>query len=209
LERGYKVLILTNAMRPMMRGKMQQGLLALNDAFPGKLTLRVSVDHFDALLHDAERGEGAFEKTLKGMKWLRDHGFRMAVAGRSIMSESEAESRAGFADFFARHGFDIDAHDPAMTVLFPEMDVTVEVPEITIACWDILGKSPDSLMCASSRMVVKRKGADRPAVLACTLLPYTPEFELGHSLSDAEGDVALNHPHCAKFCVLGGASCSA
>ena len=53
LERGYKVLILTNAMRPMMRGKMQQGLLALNDAFPGKLTLRVSVDHFDALLHDA------------------------------------------------------------------------------------------------------------------------------------------------------------
>jgi uncharacterized Fe-S cluster-containing radical SAM superfamily protein len=209
LERGYDVLILTNAMRPMMRRKMQQGLLALNAAFPGKLTLRVSVDHVDARLHDAERGEGSFEKTVTGMTWLRDHGFRMAVAGRSIMSESHAESRAGFAAFFARHGFDIDADDPAMTVLFPEMDVTVEVPEITTACWGILGKSPDSLMCASSRMVVKRKGAERPAVLACTLLPYSPEFELGHSLSDAEGDVALNHPHCAKFCVLGGASCSA
>jgi uncharacterized Fe-S cluster-containing radical SAM superfamily protein len=209
LERGYKVLILTNAMRPMMRRKMQQGLLALNGAFPGKLTLRVSVDHVDARLHDAERGEGSFDKTLAGMKWLRDHGVRMAVAGRSIMSESEAESRAGFAAFYARHGFEIDAHDPAMTVLFPEMDVTVEVPEITTACWDILGKSPDSLMCASSRMVVKRKGAERPAVLACTLLPYSPEFELGQSLGEAEGDVALNHPHCAKFCVLGGASCSA
>jgi len=46
-------------------------------------------------------------------------------------------------------------------------------------------------------------------VLACTLLPYTEEFELGHSLEEAEKDVALNHPHCAKFCVLGGASCSA
>jgi hypothetical protein len=58
-------------------------------------------------------------------------------------------------------------------------------------------------------MVVKRKGADKPAVLACTLLPYDAEFELGHSLAEAEKDVALNHPHCAKFCVLGGASCSA
>ena len=64
------------------------------------------------------------------------------------------------------------------------------------------------MMCASSRMVVKRRGAARPAVLACTLLPHEPEFELGHTLAEAEGAVALNHPHCAKFCVLGGASCS-
>jgi hypothetical protein len=85
----------------------------------------------------------------------------------------------------------------------------VEVPEITTACWGILNKSPDGLMCASSRMVIKRKGAKRPAVLACTLLPYDPQFELGATLAEAEQDVALNHPHCAKFCVLGGASCSA
>ena len=96
-----------------------------------------------------------------------------------------------------------------MTVLFPEMDETVEVPEITTSCWGILDKSPDDIMCASSRMVVKRKGAEKPAVLACTLLPYDAEFELGFSLEEAEKDVVLNHPHCAKFCVLGGASCSA
>ena len=34
-------------------------------------------------------------------------------------------------------------------------------------------------------------------------------IELGETLEEAEQDVALNHPHCAKFCVLGGASCSA
>ena len=209
LLRGYDVLILTNAMRPMMRRKMRDGLLDLNARFPGKMTLRVSVDHHDPRLHDQERGVGAFDKTLKGMEWLRDNGFRMAVAGRSVMAESDAESRAGYAAFFAEHGFDIDPHDPAMTVLFPEMDMSVEVPEITTACWGILNKSPDALMCSSSRMVVKRKGSDRPAVLACTLLPYSPEFELGETLADAEGSVMLNHPHCAKFCVLGGASCSA
>ncbi|MCR8827205.1 radical SAM protein [Pseudosulfitobacter koreensis] len=209
LERGYDVLILTNAMRPMMRKTMQDGLLALNADYPGKLTMRISVDHHRAELHDAERGTGSFAKTLKGMEWLRDHGFRMAVAGRSVFEEDEVTSRAGYAEFYARHGFNIDAQDPGMTVLFPEMDEEVEVPEITTACWGILNKSPDAVMCSSSRMVVKRKGAKRPAVLACTLLPYAPEFELGETLKDAEGPVALNHPHCAKFCVLGGASCSA
>jgi hypothetical protein len=64
-------------------------------------------------------------------------------------------------------------------------------------------------MCASSRMIVKRKGAPRPAVIACTLLPYNGEFELGDTLAAARRTVQLNHPHCARFCVLGGASCSA
>jgi len=209
LAAGYEVLILTNAMLPMMRKKMQAGLLRLNAAYPGKLTLRISVDHYDPALHDAERGTGAFAKTVTGMTWLSDNGFTMAVAGRSIFGVSEADSRAGYGAFYAEHSFSIDAQDPAMTVLFPEMDETVEVPEITTACWGILDKSPDAVMCASSRMVVKRRGATRPAVLACTLLPYAPEFELGETLEQAERDVALNHPHCAKFCVLGGASCSA
>jgi hypothetical protein len=89
------------------------------------------------------------------------------------------------------------------------MDARVDVPEITEACWGILHKSPSDVMCASSRMVVKRRGADAPVVVACTLTPYDPGFELGSSLKDALGEIALNHPHCAKFCVLGGASCSA
>lgn len=209
LERGFEVLILTNAMRPMMRKSMRDGLLGLQADYPEKLTLRISVDHYRPDLHDEERGLGSFAKTLDGMHWLRDHGFKMAIAGRTLWDHDEVESRAGYAAFFAEHGFDIDAQNPGQTVLFPEMDETVEVPEITTACWGILNKSPDAVMCSSSRMVVKRKGAEKPAVLACTLLPYEAEFELGQTLEEAEADVHLNHAHCAKFCVLGGASCSA
>jgi hypothetical protein len=88
------------------------------------------------------------------------------------------------------------------------MDESADVPEITEACWGILGKSPADVMCSSSRMVVKFKGAARPSVIACTLLPYDPRFDLGPSLAGARGSVALNHPHCAKFCVLGGGACS-
>ena len=209
LSAGYEVLVLTNAMRPMMRAKIQDGLKRLNEAFPGKLTLRVSLDHWSEKMHDDERGAGAYQKTLEGMRWIRDAGIQMTVAGRSVWHESDASAREGYAEIYAKNNFDIDPQHPAKTVLFPEMDVTVEVPEITTACWGLLNKSPEDIMCASSRMVVKRKGSAKPAVLACTLLPYSPEFELGETLAEAEGDVALNHPHCAKFCVLGGASCSA
>jgi hypothetical protein len=209
LERGYEVLVLTNAMQPMMRPHVQAGLLELRAAFGDKLTLRISLDHWSEANHDAVRGTGGFRRTLEGMQWLRDNGFRMTVAGRTIWEESEAEARTAYGRLFAEHGFGIDAQNPGETVLFPEMDESVEVPEITTACWGILGKSPEDVMCASSRMVVKRKGANAPAVIACTLLPYEPEFEMGRTLAEAEAPVQLNHPHCAKFCVLGGASCSA
>lgn len=209
LARGYDVLVLTNAMAPMMRPKVKSGLRELVAQYGDKLTLRVSLDHHQAEIHDAERGKGAFDKSLRGVDWLASIGARLAVAGRIEMAESETEARTGYAALYAAQGWNVDAFDHGMTVLFPEMDENAEVPEITTACWSILNKSPDAVMCASSRMVVKRKGAAQPAVLACTLLPYDPQFELGTTLADAERDVSLNHPHCAKFCVLGGASCSA
>ena len=208
LERGFSVLVLTNAMLPMMRRHMRDGLAELNAAYPGKMTLRISLDHHSAKMHDLERGEGSFEKTLIGMRWLRDVGIKMAVAGRTLWDETDMDARAGFAALYQAEGFDIDAHAPAETVLFPEMTGTLDVPEITTACWGILNKDPRELMCSNARMVVRRKGADAPAVLACTLLAYDPQFELGPTLQDANRDVRLNHPHCAKFCVLGGASCS-
>ncbi|MCV6597750.1 MAG: radical SAM protein, partial [Mangrovicoccus sp.] len=89
LRRGYDVLILTNAMQPMMRKKMRAGLEMLHSAYPGKLVLRVSLDHHSAAHHDAERGKGSFDRSLAGMDWLRDTGIPMAVAGRSLWGEDE------------------------------------------------------------------------------------------------------------------------
>ncbi len=103
----------------------------------------------------------------------------------------------------------MDARDRAALVLLPEMDETVDVPEITASCWGILGVDPDDVMCATSRMVVKRKGATRRSCCPARSCPYDTCFELGETLADAVGEVALNHPYCAKFCVLGGGSCSA
>ncbi|MEM9336455.1 MAG: radical SAM protein [Patescibacteria group bacterium] len=208
LSRGFRVLVLTNAMQPMMRPKVRQELTRLIKQYGERLTFRVSLDHYSAEVHDHERGSGAFDMSLAGMRWLHEQHALLAVAGRQVMAENEAEARSGFATLFAEEGFTIDADKPDELVLFPEMDEQVEVPEITTACWRILDKRSTDVMCASSRMVVKRKGAKQPVVLACTLLAYHQAFELGHTLAEADRPVALNHPHCAKFCVLGGASCS-
>jgi len=209
LERGYKVLVLTNAMAPMMRPRVKKGLLALRERFGDALTLRISIDHHTADLHDRERGQGSFLRMMRGMRWLAQEGFRLDAAGRTCWGEDESAARAGYAALFADTGVEIDADDPSRCILFPEMDDAVEVPEITGACWGILNKSPADIMCATSRMVVRRKGADTPAVLACTLLAYDDQFELGATLEEAEKPIKLNHPHCAKFCVLGGGSCTA
>ncbi|MGE4220950.1 MAG: radical SAM protein [Alphaproteobacteria bacterium] len=206
LARGFRVLVLTNAMRPMM--KQADALLALRARFGDRLALRVSLDHYEASRHEAVRGPRSWAPALDGLRWLAREGFAPDVAGRLCWNEPEAGMRAGFARLFAAEGIDLDAADPARLVLFPEMDPTRDVPEITTACWGILGLSPAAVMCASSRMVVKRKGAARPAVVACTLLPYDPQFELGSTLAEAARPVPLNHPHCARFCVLGGAACS-
>ena len=209
LRRGYEVLVLTNAMRPMMRKSVLAGLSELIEAYRDKLTFRISLDHWSADFHEKERGKGSFEISLKGMRWLRDAGATMTVAGRTMWDEPEAAARLGYGALYATEGFNIDAQHPGKTVLFPEINGDpAEVPEITDACWGILDVAPTSVMCSSSRMVVKRKGAETPAVVACTLLPYDPQFELGSSLEEAEAPVKLNHPHCSKFCVLGGASCS-
>ncbi|MEM9619892.1 MAG: radical SAM protein [Pseudomonadota bacterium] len=208
LDRGFSVLVLTNAMRPMMRPRMQEQLLSLHKRFGKTLALRVSLDHYSADRHDEERGPGTFAVGMEGLIWLARHGFTFSVAGRTLWNEDEAEMRHGFAALFEKTGISLDAHAPEDLILFPEMDETAPVPEITAECWSLLDKSPADMMCASSRMLVKRKGADAPAVLSCTLLPYDPQFEMGKTLKEASAPVKLNHPHCAKFCVLGGASCS-
>ena len=207
LTRGFDVLVLSNAMRPMRRFETQ--LLDLHARFGAQLTFRVSLDHHTKAIHEAERGPNSWDKAIDGLKWLSSNGFSIAIAGRIARHESMADEHDGYRALFAEHGLRIDADDPERLVLFPEMDATADIAEISESCWGILGKSPADIMCASSRMVVKRKGEATPRVAACTLLPYDSGFDMGETLVEASQAVSLNHPHCARFCVLGGASCSA
>jgi uncharacterized Fe-S cluster-containing radical SAM superfamily protein len=217
LERGFEVLVLTNAMLPMQRPHIKKQLIELKGVYGNQLTLRVSIDHFTETLHEIERGPDTFKKTIDGMNWLSANSFRIAIAGRTCWNETDASARAGYGELIAANSWPVDPLDDKQLMLLPEMDAAYDGPEITTKCWDILHKSPSDMMCATSRMVVKRKGSAAPVVLPCTLLPYDEAFEMGSTLDSAgrangpmfeRGAVKLCHKNCAKFCVLGGGSCS-
>lgn len=206
LSRGFRTLVLTNAMRPMTR--WGDRLAEIGDRYRERLVVRVSIDHYSRELHESERGEGSWEPMIDGLRWLAERDFEVAIAGRTFWEEDEESLRAGFARLAERLGLELDAGNPSDLVLFPEMDLEADVPEITRGCWDVLDVSPGEIMCASSRMVVRRRDAEEASVVSCTLLPYSEEFELGATLAEAVKPVSLNHPYCAAFCVLGGGSCS-
>ncbi|NKB43027.1 MAG: radical SAM protein [Alphaproteobacteria bacterium] len=206
LTRGFKVTVLTNAMMPML--KSASTLEEIGSRHGDQLIVRVSLDHYTKDGHEAERGGRSWDPALEGLSWLNEHDIKIHVAGRTFIDEDETNARRGYNALFARLNLSIDAHNPSELVLFPEMDATLDVPEITTECWGILDVDPETVMCSTSRMIVKRKGTHTPAVIACTLLPYDEQFEMGQTLLDAAKSVSLNHPHCARFCVLGGAACS-
>ena len=206
LSRRLGVLVLTNAMRPMM--KHAEGLLDLRNRYGNQLALRVSVDHFRPELHEEERGARSWTLMMRGLHWLYQNEFNLHLAARLRWGDDERTMRDGFERLMRRQKIKLDVWDPQRLVLFPEMNESADTPEITTDCWNSLGVRPEDQMCATSRMVVKRRGAKRPTVVSCTLLPYADAFDLGPTLANALGDIPLNHPHCSRFCVLGGGKCA-
>ncbi len=195
-------------MQPLQRQRIQQSLLALNKQYSSQLTLRVSIDHFQPDIHERQRGKDSWFPMINGLKWLSDNHFSIDIAGRTFSQQNETELRQGYAELFRKHRINLDAMSAKQLVLFPEMEENTDVPEITTACWEIISNKPENIMCSSSRMIVKRKGAATPSVVACTLLPYEKEFEFASTLKESAKRVYLNHHYCASFCVLGGGSCS-
>ena len=203
LSKNFKVLVLSNAMKPMLN--IKEDLLKLNHQ---NLVIRVSIDHYQKEKHEEVRGKNTFDVMMKGLLWLNSNNFNYTLATRLLWGEEEDQLRNNFNQFIDKYNLKLDAKSKQQLVTFVEMDKKVDTPEITTACWNILGKDPDDIMCSWSRMVVKKKGMLKPSVIACTLLPYEDEFDLGQSLTNSLQKIYLNHKHCSKFCVLGGSSCS-
>ncbi|MEW5850781.1 MAG: radical SAM protein [Myxococcota bacterium] len=70
-----RVTVLSNAM--IIRGKRLEQLCAVNSP---RLFIQVSVDDVEPGVHDAYRGDGAWEKTMEGIKLLRSNGVQVRVA---------------------------------------------------------------------------------------------------------------------------------
>src|SRR5438094_8476294 len=120
LARGFRTLVLTNAMKPMH--KMKPALLALHRRHGERVAIRVSLDHYGRGVHEAERGRRSWQPTIDGLLWLAANGFAVSIASRRLSGETEAEIRRGFAGLFTELGLAIDADDPLALTVFSEMD---------------------------------------------------------------------------------------
>ena len=203
LSKGLKTLVLSNAMKPMLN--RVEEIKKVNHK---NLTVRVSIDHYEKSKHEEIRGKNTYDIMMKGLKWLDENDFNYALATRLLWNETEEELRKNFGIFVKNNHLKLNTNSKQELVTFAEMDESVDTPEITTSCWDILKKDPKDIMCSSSRMIVKKKDLKKPSVIACTLLPYDEEFDLGQTLTNSLQKIYLNHKHCSKFCVLGGSSCS-
>ncbi|MBT3234403.1 MAG: radical SAM protein [Bdellovibrionales bacterium] len=207
LSRGLSLLILSNGAAPLKRALPR--LLPLWDQYGSKLVVRISLDHYTAQLHDRQRGTGSFDQAIATIVQLAQHNCHFTIATRSQSGESPAAIQYHFKQMLADYAITFDPFVSDNLTIFPEMDSSAvdDLPEISTDCWNKIERKPAELMCASSRMVIKRRGEQQPVVTACTLLPYQSQFELGSTLKEGVRPVYLNHPFCAQFCVLGGASC--
>ena len=203
LRKRLKVLVLSNAMKPMLNRTKE--LIKLNHS---NLTIRVSIDHYEKEKHEEIRGKNTYDVMMQGLKWLNENNFNYTLATRLLWNEKEEDLRKNFGTFIKNNNLRLDTNSPKELVTFAEMDEKIDTPEITTSCWDILNKDPNDVMCSWSRMVVRKKNSKNPSVIACTLLPYADEFDLGETLTNSLQKIYLNHKHCSKFCVLGGSSCS-
>ena len=180
LDNGFKTLVLTNAMKPMLNNK--NDLFRLNHL---NLTIRVSIDHYLKEKHELIRGPNSWAPMIEGLKWLSKNNFNYCLATRLMWNEDEKTTRENFKTFIKDNELKINADSKIQLVTFAEMDEKSDTPEITTECWKILNKNQSEVMCSSSRMIVKKKENDYPSVIACTLLPYNSEFDLGNTLKES------------------------
>jgi sulfatase maturation enzyme AslB (radical SAM superfamily) len=197
-------LVLTNATEPLLN-RLHQVAPLIEKPFP--LSFRVSLDHPDAAKHDAFRGSGNFQLSLKTMGQLHRLGFKVSIARQGTADEDADAVNRAFRPFF--EGADLPEDTPIVVFFeFHEPSSNPNVPYITESCMTTYKTeaSRDQMMCNFSKMVVKQGG--RMRVYACTLVDDDEDFDMGNSLAESmDTRVMLKHHRCYT-CFDSGTSCS-
>ena len=197
-------LVLTNGTEPVL-----QRLPAIESlgGLPHPVSFRVSIDYADEARHDAGRGVGSFRKAWRGLEELHRRGFKVSVARQRDAGEDTEAVDGVFRDLCVQHGLPAGAH----IVSFPDFltpGAHPRVPVITENCMTTYHteETRGNFMCHFSKMVIKKNS--RMRVYACTLVDDDESYDLGGSLSEAEGvRVMLRHHRCYS-CFAHGSSCS-
>lgn len=197
-------LVLTNATEPLIK---RIGQLESLRSLAHPLHFRVSLDHYDAAMHDSGRGAGMFDQALEGMRLLHAMGFHLSVANQIMPDIPPDETAQRFAEVFSNAGLPEDLRRVEFPEFYPP-ETVVSAPQITQSCMTDFQteSSRKEFMCAFSRMVVKQN--HRCHVYACTLVDDDPDYVLADTLTESlQIPVSMKHHRCYS-CFKYGASCS-
>ncbi len=192
--------VLTNG--TLFTGRRVERLRELTSRARYSLELRVSLDGPDAASHDPFRGEGAFERTLEGLRALSKAGLLPIVTVTQNTEEDALAFRERYFAMLKREGI---AH-PRLKVLpmfrlGRETERTREYAETeTLALLPPEAFDPARLQCGHCRAVTSR------GVFVCPLLVDEPDAHMGDSLAASTGEFELRHGAC-HTCWVTGMTC--
>jgi molybdenum cofactor biosynthesis enzyme MoaA len=195
--------VLTNAM--LLRPDRVARLARAAAASPWTLEIRVSLDGFGPDVHDALRGPGAFEATMRGLEQLLAAGFLPIVtAVRTWPLDADDEVFDGFVRMLRARG----CSRPRIKLL-PSLRIGQEAlraggyePGDFVTAEMLEGFDLDRLVCRTARVATSR------GFWVCPILLDAPEARVGDTLEEAAGAAyPLRHQACST-CWLHGAICS-
>jgi uncharacterized Fe-S cluster-containing radical SAM superfamily protein len=168
------------------------------------LEFRVSIDGHTAAENDAVRGPGTFERALRGVGQLLDHGFLpLITVARTRDDQDDGDLFRGFVKLLRERGYE----RPRLKIL-PTLRLGAEVgrqrgyrEEEWVSPEMMDGFDQGQLLCNHSRMVTDR------GVFVCPILIEAPDARLGATLHEALTPYPLRHRAC-HTCYQYGALCS-
>lgn len=194
--------VLTNG--TVLKDEWLRRLSQAEAASPYSLEFRVSIDGYNARMNDPVRGEGTFDRALRGVKQLLAHGFLpLITVARTQDDADEGALFRGFVELLRGIGCD----RPRLKIL-PTLRLGAEVERqrgyqanerVTPAMME--GFDQAHLICHHSRIVTER------GIQVCPILLEAPDAVLGASLTGALAPFALRH-HACYTCYQYGTLCS-
>lgn len=204
--------ILTNGRR-YIRNHFDS-LRELHERFPGRLTLRITLESPVEAEHDAIRGRTTFAQTIETVRQLGDIGFVPVItAERPLLDEHSPDAiRRSYAALFPGMKIEVNLIENLLEMGHQLVRLAAQgqkpSPEVfvTTTCFGILRKPPESLMCHFTRCIQKIDGTLR--YYPCPIIYDDARFELGTTLTESLRRVYIAHKNCYDYCMKGsGASC--
>jgi sulfatase maturation enzyme AslB (radical SAM superfamily) len=183
--------VLTNG--TVFKDEWLERLRRADEASLYSLEFRVSLDGFTPAVNDPIRGEGTFERILRGVRQLLAHDFLPLITVTQTSEEDDpATSVREFVRLLRANGYD----RPRIKIL-PTLRIGAEVQrqrgynsDERVTPEMMTGFDQAKLICNHSRIVTDR------GVYVCPILIESPDARLGSTLEESLSPYALRHQAC-------------